>query len=702
MKEENYDFRKRRTVIHLPGRRDFSLSPGKGQIVLNRGWRILLSPDPPDCMRRAASDLQDFLFVSMEVSVRVEYEGSETEKTKSIRFAWNESIARGYDIEVAGESVLLSAGSVLGILQAGIALEDRMNLAEAPFLNQGVEPVRPRLHSRQVHSGCGIDEYPDCELNAILHAGYDTIVVFIKGIDRSARGFCNLNELIARAAGFGLRTLLYNYMESFKHPDDPDAEAFFDSVYGEFFRHVHGASAIMLCGESLEFPSRDPATTGKPWHQSVVDGIPDVRPSPGWYPCEDYPRYLRKIREAIHRADPGVEVSFSTYNWGYAPFELRRHFLQVFPKELTVEMPFENFKVKKEDGLSRPVMDYTISEPEPGYYFLSEAEEAHRNGLSIAVISNTAGATWDFGTVPYVPVPYCWLRRLRALNDALEKWNVDRYYETHHYGWQPNVVTELCKRYFVDPQETNLEALLEKLAAMQYGREAAEGILGTWRLWSDAMNFYVASNEDQYGPWRTGPSYPFIFQPNITRTMTGKEIQFPTAPHAHFGHRIIQTMYQPFENENQSPGFLRYPKEIGSLEKMLELWNRGLDRLKETLPFVPPKKRAEADRLEALGHFIRNSIVTTLHMKRWWRLNMRLQIAEGRKEALEILDRLFEIADAEAANALDTIPCVETDSRLGWEPSMEYVCDRWHLEWKLRQLDSMKLEMETYRKMINL
>jgi len=702
MKEENYDFRKRRAVIHQPGRRNLSLPLMEGQIALDRDWRILLPAGPPDCMRRAASDLQDYLFVSMDISIRVEYAGTETGTVKSIRFAWDGSIPRGYDIEVTEDAVLLSAGSVPGILQAGVALEDRMNLAGAPFLKRGVEHVRPRLHNRQVHSGCGIDDYPDCELNAILHAGYDTIVVFVKGIDRTARGYCDLNGLIARAAGFGLQTIIYNYMESFKHPDDPDADVFFDSVYGEFFRHVHGASAIMLCGESLEFPSRDPATTGKLWSKSVVDGIPDVRPSPGWYPCEDYPRYLRKIWEAVHRADPNVEVSFSTYNWGYAPFELRRHFLQVFPKELAVGMPFENFKVKKEDGLSRPIMDYTISEPEPGYYFLSEAEEAHRNGLSCAVISNTAGATWDFGTVPYVPVPYCWIRRLRALNDALEKWNVNRYYETHHYGWQPNVVTELCKRYFVNPQETDLEALLEKLAVMYYGKEAAPAVLETWKLWSDAMEFYVASNEDQYGPWRTGPSYPFIFQPNITRTMSDKEIQFPTAPHAHFGHFIIKTMYQPFENENQSPGFLRYPKEIKALEKMLELWNAGLEKLEKSLSLVPPKKKAEAERLYALGGFIRNSVVTTLHMKRWWLLNMRLQIAENRKEALEILDRLFELADAEAANARDTIPCVETDSRFGWEPSMEYVCDRWHLEWKLRQLDSMRLEMETYRKMIQL
>ena len=37
-------------------------------------------------------------------------------------------------------------------------------------------------------------------------------------------------------------------------------------------------------------------------------------------------------------------------------------------------------------------------------------------------------------------------------------------------------------------------------------------------------------------------------------------------------------------------------------------------------------------------------------------------------------------------NAKNTIPLVEKDSRLGWEPSMEYVTDKKMLEWKIRQV----------------
>lgn len=69
-------------------------------------------------------------------------------------------------------------------------------------------------------------------------------------------------------------------------------------------------------------------------------------------------------------------------------------------------------------------------------------------------------------------------------------------------------------------------------------------------------------------------------------------------------------------------------------------------------------------------------------------------------ENVAILDQLEELAQQEIANTKDAIPLVSADSRLGWEPSMEYVCDPWHLEWKLKQMESMLREISTYRSMV--
>ena len=69
---------------------------------------------------------------------------------------------------------------------------------------------------------------------------------------------------------------------------------------------------------------------------------------------------------------------------------------------------------------------------------------------------------------------------------------------------------------------------------------------------------------------------------------------------------------------------------------------------------------------------------------------------------LAILEQLKELAAKEIRNTQEAIPAVELDSRLGWEPSMEYVCDKWHLEWKVRQVNNTLREIEIYQNMLEL
>ena len=712
IRENNYDFLKRMREVHHPDRRDRNAVISPNEIEFDNSWAIVIPTGAGALIRRAATDFQDYLLTSMAVSVPIRIDGMDDIPARALRiavvgadsgdsapaktdaFTLDVSTARGIELRGFDERALF---------RGTIHLEDLMNLRGAPFVELGITRHIPLARMRSVHSGCGIDDFPDWQLNAIAHAGFTAIDVFVKAPDVTAKGPCNINDLIERAAGFGLDTVLYSYLRSYKHPDDPDADVFFDAVYGEIFRRHPGAAAIHLVGESLSFPSRDEHTSGKPPAENVVDGIPDPRPSPGWYTCRDYPKYIRKVAEAVHRVKPDAEVIVNTYNWGYLPAEQRRAFLEKLPRDLTIHVTYDIFKKNRRGDLSCPTMDYTVSAADPGEYFVSETNSAAELGFShVRVTGNTAGASWDFGTVPYVPVPFRWAHRMEVLKQYLRDRRIDSLYETHHYGWWPNPCNDLAKAIFRDGSETDVGQLLSQVAARDYGKAAAPGVVETWRIWSDAMDHYVATNEDQYGPWRVGPAYPFIFQPNLSRCMFGKEIKFPTAPHAHFGYKIIKTFYSPYENDGQSPAPLRYPVEIAELEKMLGMWERGLEKLASLTDDIPENRRRNYERLCALGKFIRNSIVTTLHIKRWWILNMRLQNASDRPAMLALLDRIEELAQEEIANVRDTFEAVRTDSRIGWEPSMEYVCDEWHLDWKLRQMESMLRETSAYRAMIEL
>ena len=698
MSELNYDFRKRHWQYHKPNRRDAARKAKKNEILLTGDWKIGCKGDENPIALIAVKDFQDYLLTSMGLSLPLTAEDGE----KVLWVEVNKKVKKGFVVDVRKDHVLISAAEDRMTFRGTIHLEDIMNLEGAPVLEIGKFVRKPLYNSRAVHSGTGIDYYPDQELVGLLHAGYDAIEYFIKDIDRNAIGYCDFGEIMERAARLGIKNHSHNYARNYVHPDEEGAQATFDAVYGEIARRYPHLDQIGLCGEALEFPSRDPATTGKTYHESIVDGIPDTRPSPGWYPCEDYPAYIQCIERAVHKVNPGIRVLFSTYNWGYAPLELRKKFLQNFPENVTLSVCFEIFSKRRLEGLHTPVMDYTISADEPGYYFTSECSEAAKNGIPLSGNVNTAGIAWDFGCVPLVPAPGKLLKRNRYLREACKKWKVKDHYTTHHYGWWNSVAADLGKWSSWEDFEPDYDELLKKIAIRDYGKKAAPHILKAWQYFSDAMSHYVASNEDQYGPWRVGAAYPFIFQPNISRTMSSKEIKFPTAPHAHFGHRIVKTFYTPYENAEQTPGFLRYPAELRSLQKMLDLWNKALACCDKAIVHADPDKKDEARRLEALGHFIRNSVITVMNIKKWWQLNMAMQNSATAEEAEKYLDKIEALAYEEIRNAEDTIPAVEFDSRLGWEPSMEYVCDKWHLEWKIRQVRSALTEIASYRKMLNL
>ena len=88
-------------------------------------------------------------------------------------------------------------------------------------------------------------------------------------------------------------------------------------------------------------------------------------------------------------------------------------------------------------------------------------------------------------------------------------------------------------------------------------------------------------------------------------------------------------------------------------------------------------------------------------VKEWWMLNQRLRVTDRPRKLRVILDEMESLARREIENARATIPLVEQDSRLGWEPSMEYMTDAAHLRWKIAQVQAMlQSDISEYRRAI--
>ncbi len=683
MAERNYQFRQRLNVVHTAGRRDPALQARRAEVAVRDGWCICVGAGADEFLLQTAKDLQDYLFTSMDVSTLVSRQAAGadpaqppprsiilTTKTAAPALGRDLTVARSYRIVTRAGRIIICGYDERGTAQGCYHLEDLMNLREAPFVTKGELVRAPVFSPRMIHSGWGIDQFPDAHLSAIAHAGMDAILVFVKGPDMTTTGYLDINNLIDRAALYGVDVYLYSYLVSRVHPADPAAAEYYESTYGALMRSCPRAKGIVFVGESCEFPSKDTRTRGRLRLDPSPDGKPDPRPSPGWWPCTDYPQWLNLLKGILRKYNPDLDVVFWTYNWGWAPEEDRLALIRTLPTDISLQATFEMFEDVVKDGIVTRCVDYTASFEGPGKYFRSEAEAAHERGIPLYTMSNTAGLTWDIGVIPYEPVPFHWARRYRALLEAHEKWGLVGLMESHHYGWWPSVVNELAKWAYWEPA-VSIEEMADRIAVRDFGPQGGPSAVAAWQAWSEAIRDYVPTNEDQYGPFRVGPAYPLLF--------LEEGEPFPSAPYAHFGAAILTTDYRPHKPEDLDG-------EIGLLTRMGDRWEQGLAHLEQAVALTPERKRPTALRMLGLGQFIRNCLHTTIHTKRWWQMKQRLLAETQGGAAGAILDDMVQLAESEIANAQATIPLVEADSRLGWEPSMEYMTDRAHLEWKIAQL----------------
>jgi hypothetical protein len=701
--EQPFAFRRYLETVHHADQRDPDAIPAEGEIAIDDSWTIVVQRDAPRLVRDVARDLQDYFQVSMEEDLRLRMvdELGEVSDAYTIVIGTVAELpdvhgvpgqARGYRIVAEPGRITLCGRDDRGAAQASYYLEERLNLRGAPFLAPLDDARWPVFSPRMTHSGWGLDEFPDGHLNQIAHAGMDAILVFASDVDRSPDEFINrdpargsqgrrndFNALVDRAEKYGLDVYLYAYPHGKKslHPDDPGAERFYEESFGALFRACPRAKGIILVGESVEFPSRDPRTTGRLRLDPNPGGLPVDKPSPGWFPCADFPEWVSLVTKVCRKYNPDADIVFWTYNWGWAPEAERLDLLRNLPTDITLQATFEMFETIHHDGVTNACVDYTISSVGPGRYFASEAAVAKERGIRLHAMANTGGLTWDFGVIPYQPVPQQWNRRHQAIRQANQDWNLTGLMEGHHYGWWPSIVSELAKANYWEPTPDAGDTI-HALAARDFGK-GADRAVAAWNAWSESMADYVPTNEDQYGPFRIGPAYPFGFV---------KQPRLPVSEFAMWGELIARTPYEP-ENlgtKVKTASGVRSEAEIASLTRMKARWEEGIALLEEAIALAPAHKAERNGRMLNLGRYIPHAIQTVINSKRWWQLRTRVLVESDREAGAALLDQMEALAREEITNSEACVPVVEADSRLGWEPTMEYLGDADHIRWKIVHL----------------
>lgn len=697
-KENRYDFKKELLQIHKKDRRDFGQRLNANEVEIKDGVVIVLPKESDIVVLTAAKDFLDYLLVSMNVSARISF--NDKDAAQKIEVSFNQNIGdasgyMGYRIDVKDGNVKMEGYDNRGIAQAFYFIEDLMNLRRAPFLKEKITAKKALFSPRFAQSPFGMFEFNDEALSYMAHCGYDAIELWIKGYNIDNRGgFIDIPLLCERAEKYGIKIYVELYKEHTVHPDDPDAQSFYDEIYGTLFEKCPKLYGVMVEGECSNFHSRDPKVGKAPWYLNYEDNIPTGKISPGWWPCSDYPQWITMIQKAVFKHKPDADVILCTYNWGWAPEADRIKLIEALPDNLSLMVTWEMCQKGKMGNSVQNIEDYTLMFEGPGDYFISEAKAAKKKGLRLYSIANTAGRTWDFGVIPYEPMPYQWIKRFENMVRAHSEYDLKGLTECIHYGFHPSFIGELEKWAFFTHEE-DLRDVLKAILIRDFGEENLEKVDRAMKLWSEAITHYTPTNEDQYGVFRIGPSYPFWLSITDHIPEQGK---IPAEGIAMSGNGIFNSTYGVDICARNSFSSIRLADEMNEFNILAELLKQGIDIL-ETIQDPNDK----LFRLINLGKFMYYTCISGINMKKFYILRGKIYLADTPQVLRNLLDEAEALLLKEKENAYRTIPVVQADSRLGWEPSMEYMGDEKCIRWKLRQLDyELNHTIPKYRKAANL
>ena len=203
--EKAYDFRKKLLTIHEKNIRNFDYVPKENELEIRDGVVIEIGNTDNVVINTAARDFIDFLATSMNVSATFSKKGTER-SGNVIRLALAKD--EGVDLKEAegykGFFINVTDGiEVFGYDDRGVAaalyyLEDLMTFVHAPYIKQGEIRKKPAMAPLMVHSGYGMEEWPDDYLSRIAHEGRDAILVFTTGINQTRhRVFLTLRATVS-------------------------------------------------------------------------------------------------------------------------------------------------------------------------------------------------------------------------------------------------------------------------------------------------------------------------------------------------------------------------------------------------------------------------------------------------------------------------------------------------------------------------
>jgi len=708
--------------------RDSALRPAANEMQLpESGWKLLIQTDTDLLVRHAAEDFREFLQVAMLVEVTLESRDSLanwSDIDNAIILATRDQLPqigdtlnkpKDYEIRVSPSQIVVCGFEKLGTMFGTYNLQQRMRLRQSPYLPRNLTTVRHSLYqTRMALSWLGWMEWPDNYLAHLAHDGFDAIFASVyanpNGVEGPSFSYwmrkqnpARLRDLIKRANRQGIKVyapILYSYTGELDNEEKlrehvKDIVTKFPDIHGYILLsegfHYQSYGAVHQRGDKREWV--------KHWAQAV-----------------------KIVTEECHRINPNIEILPWEYNLDFRPqgVELKRYIVSLFPKETIPLLTWENGKSFEIDGLQGYLRDYSISQVGPAEVATAQIAEAKKRGMKVYCKCDTF-ATWQFGTIPYLPCPQQWHRRYLTL----EKYGIDGTLETWSNGYKPNFVAEL-RAWSCWTDAPPLDQLLRSIARREFGPDSEELVLKAWNHFSEAIQLVPD----------TGPSMgtnfavanPLFFQEPPPRTMMVRHSWWDEAKWRHHLTGSKMNPYWPYTQTRMVfyPDFSNrvnkaeeYAKAWSGISKpaknskpipVLPVFNKYLllaaDQLEEGLKLyreaalrAPKSKQAGAIKEVQIAEQMQRMLRSNQAILSFEDLRFQLSKESEPEKKKQILGRMSEILSEEIQRTEASLVAAERDSRLGYECEQDYVYTPYVLEEKLRLLqETLEEQIPNYQR----
>lgn len=710
--EKPYDYHKQLSEgpVHT-WKRDANAKPSVDEIVIpDKGWNLVWNSGSSVILQTAVLDVQDYFKTSMGVDVGID--GKERlHNWKNI----NSCIVVGtrdqmpgcgkdlkgpkdYEIVVTDDRVVVCGFDERGAMFGLYNLEARMNLREGPFLPKGLNTTRHSLYNtRMVLSWMGWMEWPDQLLSHLVHDGFDGIFASVYANPNGDRTTAEtstdfyarilhrmrkqdperIRELIDRASRFGIK--VYTPI-NWQYLGTPESEMGLRKLVREIVQQFPDIRGYVLLTEGFWY---------KKWgggHGASKEYLQE------W--ADNWSKAVSIVEEECHRIDPTIEILPWEYNIDFRPKsrEIKKYFIRQLPERSTPLLTWENGKSFEIDGMEGHLRDYSLSQVGPAEVTDAQIGEANKRGMQVYSKVDTF-ASWQYGTIPYLPCPYQWYKRYTAL----EKFGVSGTLESWSSGYKPNFISQI-RTWTCWSDAPSRDELFAATASALFGRDQKDIVIKAWKQFSEAIQL-VPDTGPNMGT-NNAIGNPLFFKEPPLRTFTrnyswGNQ---PSGVNPYWPFTVSRMVFYPdFSNKtNKAEGYARnatgieYKEGMTILPVFLKYLKMASDKMEEGLNLyrkaalqAPESKRSQAVKEVVVAEQLQRMMQSDHAILQFEDLRLQLNDAQNEGDRKALLNRMETIAREELERTELSLLAATRDSRMGFQFEQDYVYTPYSLEQKI-------------------